>query len=193
MAGYSHAQEKTILVLGDSLSAAHNMEIEQGWVYLLQNRLQNYSEEHSWNVVNASVSGETTAGGLARLPELIQDHQPVICIIELGANNGLHGKPLDIMHAQLSKMVELCNQRANTLLLGIKLPPNYGKKYTETFHQSYLDIAAKYKATLIPFFLDGIALNDKYLQRDRLHPNIKAQPLILENVWSKLIVLLNSI
>lgn len=191
--GVCLAQNNTILVVGDSLSAAHGMELEQGWVYLLQKRLKNYGGEYTWNVVNASVSGETTAGGLARLPNLIEEHQPVLCIIELGANNGLHGQSIELMHSQLSKIVELCNSVGTSLLLGIKLPPNYGKKYTDSFHQSYIDISKKYDIPLVPFFLDGIALNDAYLQRDRLHPNAKAQPLILKNVWPSIKKLLESI
>ena len=179
--------------MGDSLSAAFGMELEQGWVSLLQIRLQNYSEDHTWNVVNASVSGETTAGGLARLPNLIKKHQPDICILELGANNGLRGQPIFIMKSQLSQMVDQCNTEGTTLLLGIKLPPNYGNKYTEAFHQTFVDIADDYNIPLIPFFLDGIALHDEFLLPDRLHPNAKAQPLILENVWPKFEKLLNSI
>lgn len=180
-----HAQDRdnTILVLGDSLSAAYGIEIEQGWVNLMRTRLDNYSEDGQWNVVNASVSGETTAGGLARLPNLIEKHQPVLCIIELGANNGLRGQPTSIMQDNLQQMISLCESTGTSLLLGIKLPPNYGDKYTQAFHRVYLDLAEKNKILLVPFLLHGIALEDKYLQADRLHPTAEAQELILDNVW----------
>jgi len=181
------------LVLGDSLSAAHGIEIERGWVNLLQNRIDNYSEDKQWNVVNASVSGETTAGGLARLPDLIEKYQPVLCIIGLGANNGLRGQLTTLMQQNLEKMVKQCSVSGTSLLLGIKLPPNYGEKYTQAFHQVYLDIANKCDIPLVPFILDGIALKDEYLQADRLHPTAEAQAIILENVWPTLEEWLDSI
>jgi acyl-CoA thioesterase-1 len=188
-----HAKDNTILVLGDSLSAAHGIEIERGWVNLLRNRIDNYSEDKQWNVVNASVSGETTAGGLARLPLLIEEYQPVLCIIELGANNGLRGQPTTFMQQNLEEMVKQCSVSGTSLLLGIKLPPNYGEKYTQAFHQVYSDVANGCDIPLVPFLLEGIALKDEYLQADRLHPTAEAQPIILENVWSTLEKWLDSI
>ena len=126
----AYARENTILVLGDSLSAAYGIEIERGWVNLLQNRIDNYSEDQQWNVVNASVSGETTAGGLARLPALLQKHQPMLCIIELGANNGLRGQSTALMQQNLEEMIKQCSLSGTSILLGIKLPPNYCLLYT---------------------------------------------------------------
>ncbi len=188
-----HAKDNTILILGDSLSAAYGIEIEHGWVNLLHDHLDNYSEDQQWNVVNASVSGETTAGGLARLPHLLEQYQPVLCIIELGANNGLRGQSTTLMRQHLEQMVKQCSATGTSLLLGIKLPPNYGEKYTQSFHQVYSDIASKCDIPLVPFLLEGIALQDKYLQEDRLHPTADAQAIILENVWPTLEKLLDSI
>ena len=181
------------MVLGDSLSAAYGIDIEHGWVSLLRNRIQNYSEDKQWNVVNASVSGETTAGGLARLPGLIEQYQPVLCIIELGANNGLRGQSATLMQNNLDQMVKQCNLSGTSLLLGIKLPPNYGDTYTQAFHKIYSDVANDNNIQLVPFLLEGIALQDKYLQADRLHPTAEAQPLILENVWPTLNETLNTL
>ncbi|QMU61104.1 MAG: arylesterase [Gammaproteobacteria bacterium] len=180
---HDHVRDNTILVLGDSLSAAYGIEIEHGWVNLLRNRLDNYSEDGQWNVVNASVSGETTAGGLARLPKLIEKYNPALCIIELGANNGLRGQSTSLMRQNLEQMVKQCSVSGTSLLLGIKLPPNYGERYTQAFHQVYSDVASECDISLVPFFLDGIALKDEFLQADRLHPTADAQPVILENVW----------
>lgn len=188
-----HAKDNTILVLGDSLSAAYGIEIERGWVNLLRDRLDNYSEDQQWNVVNASVSGETTAGGLARLPDLIAQYQPVLCIIELGANNGLRGQSTSLMQSNLDQMVKHCDAPGTSLLIGIKLPPNYGEKYTQAFHQIYLDVANENKIPLVAFLLEGIALQDEYLQADRLHPTVEAQPLILDNVWPTLCEVLESL
>jgi len=188
-----HASDNTILVLGDSLSAAYGIETEYGWVNLLSNRLDHYSEDQQWNVVNASVSGETTAGGLARLPPLLEQYQPVLCIIELGANNGLRGQSTSLMKQNLEQIVKQCSLTGTSLLLGIRLPPNYGEKYTQSFQQVYSDIADECDIPLVPFLLEGIALKDEYLQADRLHPTAKAQPIILENVWPTLEKWLNSI
>lgn len=188
-----HAKDNTILVLGDSLSAAYGIEIELGWVNLLRNRIANYSEDQQWNVVNASVSGETTAGGLARLPHLIEKFQPVLCIIELGANNGLRGQSTTLMQQNLEEMVKQCSVSGTSILLGIKLPPNYGEKYTKAFHQVYADVANACDIPLVPFLLEGIALKDDYLQADRLHPTAESQPIILENVWPTLEKWLDSI
>ena len=176
--------ENTILVLGDSLSAAYGIDIEHGWVNLLQQRInEKYPKHNKWHVVNASVSGETTAGGLARLPNLLETHQPVLCIIELGANNGLRGQSTQLMKQQLDQILHLCNQVGTSLLLGIKLPPNYGQKYTQSFEQVFAELAVDYDIPYVPFILDGIALKTDYMQKDGLHPTEEAQNIILENVW----------
>lgn len=182
-----HAGQKTMLVLGDSLSAAYGIDAKQGWVSLLQTRLdQKYNGNVKWEVVNASVSGETTAGGLARLPGLLEKHKPVLCIIELGANNGLRGQSITLMRDQLTSMVELCEQLGTSLLLGIKLPPNYGNKYSEEFHNIFNMVANDNNIAYIPFILDGVALSNHLMQTDGLHPNEKAQAIILENIWPTL-------
>ncbi len=188
----SQAKDNTILVVGDSLSAAYGIETEQGWVSLLRNRLNDYSEDKQWNVVNASVSGETTTGALARLPGLINKYQPVLCIIELGANNGLRGQSTSLMRKNLEEMIKLCGISGTSLLLGIKLPPNYGEKYTQAFHQIYPDLANEHNIPLVPFLLEGIALEDKYFQPDRFHPTAEAQLHILKNVWPTLYNILKS-
>jgi len=175
--------ENTIIILGDSLSAAYGIELEQGWVNLLRHRLKDHNKNNSWNVVNASISGDTTAGGLARLANLLNKYKPVLCIIALGANNGLRGQSLKLMRDELNEMVRQCNSIGSSLLIGIKLPPNYGEKYTQAFHNIYSDVAKQHHIPLVPFLLDGIALQDKFFQQDRLHPTAEAQPIILDNVW----------
>ena len=189
-----YAGQNIILVIGDSLSAAHGIEVEQGWVSLLQIRLdQKYNNGLKWKIINASVSGETTAGGLARLPSLLEKYNPDLCIIELGANNGLRGQSISLMRDQLTSMIKICNQSGTTLLLGLKLPPNYGKKYTNKFNSSFSIIANKQNIEYVPFILNGIALNNDLMQADGLHPNAKAQPIILENIWPTLYELLEQI
>ncbi|MDW3094654.1 MAG: arylesterase [Gammaproteobacteria bacterium] len=180
----SSSLENTIIILGDSLSAAYGIEIEQGWVNLLRTRLNN--DNSMWNVINASISGDTTSGGLARLERLIRQHQPVLCIIALGANDGLRGQSLTLMKNNLDKMVTKCSTTGTSLLLGIKLPPNYGEKYTQAFHQVFSDVAENSNILYVPFMLEGIALQEKYFQADGLHPTAEAQPKILENIWDKL-------
>ena len=183
----------TILVMGDSLSAAYGIELEQGWVNLLQNRLDQVQDDSNpWHVVNASVSGETTSGALARLPDLLDEYQPALCILELGANDGLRGQPVNIMRDHLDKMIALCKNSGEVLLLGIRLPPNYGKKYTEAFDQSFAQVADENKIPFVPFILDGIALHEQYMQLDGLHPTAEAQKIILENIWPTLSGILDS-
>jgi acyl-CoA thioesterase-1 len=179
----SSTNENTIIILGDSLSAAYGIELEQGWVNLLRNRLQNHNSNTSWNVINASISGDTTASGLTRLPDLIDRYAPVLCIIALGANNGLRGQSLTIMRNDLDQMVKKCNEVSTSLLIGMKLPANYGEKYTHAFHQIYVNVAKQNNISLVPFLLEDIGLKDEYFQADRLHPTAEAQPLILENIW----------
>ena len=184
---YNSAENSTkIIVLGDSLSAGYGIELEEGWVNLLRHRLQKHHSNSKWNVVNASINGDTTAGGLERLPNLIQHHQPVLCIIALGANDGLRGLPLNIMQTNLEEMVKHCSLSGTSLLVGMKLPPNYGEKYTNAFHQIYSDVAKIKNINYVPFMLDNIALHDTYFQADRLHPTSEAQSIILDNIWSEL-------
>ncbi len=189
----SYARDNTVLIVGDSLSAAYGIEAELGWVSLLANRLNDYSKDKQWNVANASVSGETTTGGLARLPGLIEQYDPVLCIIELGANDGLRGQSTATTRSNLDQMVKYCNESGTTLLVGTKLPPNYGEKYTRAFESIYIHVTNENNISLVPFLLDGFASKEKYFQADGLHPTADAQPLILENIWPKFIKALDSI
>lgn len=178
--------ENTIIVVGDSLSAAYGIELDKGWVNLLRHRLLNFDSNSKWNVINASISGDTTAGGLERLEKLINDYHPAICIIALGANDGLRGQSLSMMHNNLEKMTTECSLTGTSLLVGMMLPPNYGEKYTRAFHKVYAKVAEQNHISYVPFMLEGIALQDEYFQADRLHPTEVAQPIILENIWVKL-------
>ena len=181
-----------ILVVGDSLSAEYGIETGKGWTNLLHNRLQEQNTSSKWTVVNASISGDTTAGGVERLPKLIQNYQPVLCIIALGANDGLRGLPINDMQNNLDDMVKQCQTFGTSLLIGMHLPPNYGKAYANTFHQVYANVAESNGIDYVPFMLDGIALEERFFQSDRLHPTAEAQPIILENIWAKLeIILMN--
>jgi acyl-CoA thioesterase-1 len=176
-------QAKTILIVGDSISAAYGIPPEQGWVNLLQRRLaQKYPKQH--RLVNASVSGETTAGALARLPQLLRQHQPQLLLIELGGNDGLRGQPPHSITANLAKMVSLAQaQNTQVILFGMKIPPNYGRAYSQAFEQSYRSVAQRYQIKLLPFFLDGVAGRSELMQQDLIHPNAKAQPLLLNLAW----------
>jgi acyl-CoA thioesterase-1 len=181
----SFASPPNLLVWGDSLSAAYGIDASTGWVALLQQRLQ--AEGYGYRVVNASVSGETTTGGLSRLPRALQLHRPQVFVLELGGNDGLRGLPLATSRKNLERMIQLVQAKgAKVLLLGIKIPPNYGARYANGFEQTYLDLAKKYQVPLIPFFLDGVALNPQLMQRDGLHPRAEAQPILLKNVWPAL-------
>ena len=182
-----------ILVIGDSLSAEYGIETGKGWVNLLNNRLREQNTSSKWTIVNASISGDTTAGGMERLPKLIQNYQPVLCILALGANDGLRGLLIDDMQNNLDNMVKQCQASGTSLLVGMHLPPNYGKTYTNAFHQVYADVANNNGITYVPFMLEGIALEDRFFQSDRLHPTTEAQPIILENIWSKLENMLKTI
>ncbi|ALP54817.1 arylesterase [Candidatus Tenderia electrophaga] len=187
----AQADEHKILVLGDSLSAAFGISQEQGWVALLQQRLTRTGEKYQ--VINASISGETTAGGLSRLPALLQRHEPDIVILELGANDGLRGLSLNDMHANLARMIELSRARgAEVLLLGMQLPPNYGPTYTRQFHEVYARLAESEDVALVPFLLAGVAQQRSLFQADGLHPSAAAQDELLENVWDKLQSLLTT-
>jgi acyl-CoA thioesterase I len=176
------ASSRTILVFGDSLSAAYGIRPEQGWVALLAQRLQ--GQGYGYQIVNASVSGETSSGGLQRLPRALQLHQPRVVILELGANDGLRGLPINEMRANLAQMVQLAQGAgAQVLLLGIRMPPNYGPRYTEEFAGVYPQLAAQYRVPLVPFLLDKVALDPALKQEDGLHPNAAGEKPLLENVW----------
>ena len=171
-----------ILVFGDSLSAAYRMEESQGWVALLQERLQ--EQAYKPRVVNGSVSGETTGGGLARLPAQLASSQPDIVILELGGNDGLRGLPVPAIRDNLQQMIELSQQAgARVLLVGIQIPPNYGSRYTTPFYAQYEELAEEYDTELIPFLLDGIAEHLQWMQDDGIHPTAEAQPMIVDIVW----------
>jgi acyl-CoA thioesterase I len=179
------ATPRTIVVLGDSLSAGYGIKIQEGWVTLLAQRLA--SEGYGYRVVNASVSGETTQGGLARLPRVLATHKPAIVIVELGANDGLRGLQLAASRENLQKILELARTaRARVLLVGMLIPPNYGPRYGEEFHDMYTSLATKYATPFLPFLLDKVALKPELMQADGLHPNAQGQPQLLENLWPKL-------
>ena len=184
----NHENQSThhILIVGDSLSAEYGIETGKGWINLLNNRLQKQNTSSKWTIVNASISGDTTAGGVERLPKLIQNYQPTLCIIALGANDGLRGLPINDMQNNLDEMVKQCKASGTSLLVGMHLPPNYGKAYANAFHQIYENVAEINDIDYVPFMLDGIATDDRFFQSDRLHPTAEAQPIILENIWTKL-------
>jgi acyl-CoA thioesterase I len=177
--------ERTLLVFGDSLSAAYGLRAEQGWVVQLQQRLA--SEGYGYHVVNASVSGETTSGGRNRLQRALGQHRPAVVLLELGANDGLRGLPVKDTQANLRAMIQAAQVAgAKVLLLGIHIPPNYGPQYTRAFDAMYTSLAADSKVPLVPFLLEGIALDSRYMQADGLHPNAAGQPRVLAIVWPKL-------
>jgi acyl-CoA thioesterase-1 len=176
------ADKPAILILGDSLSAGYGIPPEQGWVARLQQRLD--GEGYGYTVVNASVSGETTAGALERLSRALKLHQPAIVIIELGGNDGLRGLPVDDIRLNLESIITACHDAgAEVVLTGIRIPPNYGPQYTETFYGVYETLAKQQEIPWVPFFLEGIALRDDLFQDDGIHPDLQAQPLLLDNVW----------
>lgn len=185
------AETPVILVFGDSISAGYGLErVDQGWVALLQTRLK--AQEYGYQVVNASVSGETTAGGLARLPRALALHHPAIVILELGGNDGLRALPIAQMRANLARMADLSVAAgARVLLLGMRMPPNYGPQFTEQFRLCYSDLARDRKLPLVPFLLKDIALEPTLMQADGIHPNVTGQPKLLDNVWSTLVPLLH--
>lgn len=186
----SHAAS-TILVFGDSLSAAYGLASPaQGWVSLMEQRLK--AERYPYQVVNASISGETTAGGLSRLKQAIDQQKPSILILELGANDGLRGLPVDAMQQNLTNMLTIAKQnKMKVVLVGMRIPPNYGPQYTQAFHDSYATLAKQFNVSLVPFLLENVAGKPTLNQDDGLHPTAAAQPIILNTVWTALRTLLN--
>jgi len=184
-------QALPILVFGDSLSAGYGLRPDEGWVPLLQKRLQ--AQGYVTPVVNASVSGETSGGGVQRLPRALQLHNPALVILELGANDGLRGLPIPETRANLEKMIGIVRAAgAKILLIGMQMPPNYGPRYTADFFHMYTDIAQRDHVPLVPFLLESVALNPAYMQADGMHPNARGAPLILDTVWPQLTPLLHA-
>jgi acyl-CoA thioesterase-1 len=172
----------TLMVYGDSLSAGYGIDESAGWVALLQHRLDD--DGYTYRVVNGSVSGETTTGGLSRLPAMLATYKPDLVILELGGNDGLRGLPLGAIRQNLISMVELARESgAEVLLAGIQIPPNYGPRYTEPFYRQFSEIAGQFELPLVPFLIDGIPQQPELMQDDGIHPKAQAQGMILDNVW----------
>jgi len=187
----SVAQARTLLVVGDSISAAYGMAPEQGWVQLLASRLD--QQQSDIKVINASISGDTTQGGIARLPALLQQHQPNWLLLELGGNDGLRGTPPAVIRKNLLQLVSLAQQSgARVLLLGMRIPPNYGPVYAKKFADNYQWVAEQRSVPLVPFFMQSVALKPELMQADGIHPNAEAQPLLLDTVWPPLQALLQA-
>lgn len=181
----AQAAGRTILVFGDSISAGYGLKTEEGWVALLQKRLD--GQGYGYRVVNASVSGETTSGGMARLPRALALHEPAVVVLELGANDALRGLPLELSQRSLAGMIEASRATgAKVLLLGMRIPPNYGPRYANGFERMYAELAKQFDIPLVPFFMEKVALDDTLLQADRLHPTAAAQPLLLDTAWPAL-------
>jgi acyl-CoA thioesterase-1 len=182
MLAWNNASAQTLLVLGDSLSAAYRLKPEEGWVALLQNRLVEQGSDIK--VVNASISGETTQGGLTRLPELLNRHQPNWIVLELGANDGLRATPIPRIEQNLRALIDQSQEAgAEPIIVGIQLPPNYGPRYTRRFFELYESLAQEYELARVPFLLEDVALKPELMQSDGLHPTAEAQPIVLEQVW----------
>ncbi len=179
------AEDCVVLVLGDSISAAYGMEQSESWPALLSTRLS--EDGYRCRVFNSSITGDTTEGGLSRLPRLLDAQRPAVIVVELGGNDGLRGLPLDVTEANLREMIRLGKEQgAAVVLAGIQLPPNYVRTYTERFRNLYPLMAEETGASLIRFILEGVALSSELMQDDGIHPNARAQPIILETVWSAL-------
>ncbi|WP_199171463.1 MULTISPECIES: arylesterase [Luteimonas] len=184
------ADARTVLVMGDSLSAGYGMAASQGWVALLQQRLQ--GEAPGWRVVNASISGETSAGGASRIAEAVVRERPEVVVIALGANDGLRGLPLADARRNLARMIGASQHvGAKVLLVGMRMPPNLGAEYTAGFERNYRDLSALFDTALLPFLLEPVAEDRANFQDDNLHPTIAAQPVILDHVWPALRPLLD--
>jgi len=188
-ANEAFAENPRILVYGDSLSASYGVAKQQGWVSFLQKKLINH--QYKYDVINASISGETTSGGLTRLASTLTRTKPSIIILELGANDGLRGLPVKDMTNNLSNMIAQ-SKKANVkvILVGMKIPPNYGPKYTESFSKAYPQLSQQHKVSLVPFMLENIAAKPNLIQDDGLHPNALGQPMMLDNIWPKLQLML---
>jgi acyl-CoA thioesterase-1 len=181
----AESTSRSILVLGDSLSAGYGIKMQEGWVNLLGTRLA--TEGYGYGVVNASVSGETTQGGLARLPRALETHKPAVVIVELGGNDGLRGLPLATSRANLDRIITLATAaKARVVLVGMVIPPNYGPKYGQQFRDMFATLAKEHSVAFVPFFLDKVALNPALMQADGIHANAQGQPQMLENLWPKL-------
>lgn len=184
------ATQRTVLVMGDSLSAAYGLSTSQGWVSLTAQKIT--KEKPGWRVVNASISGETTAGGAARIAAALKRHKPSVVVIELGANDGLRGLPLAQIRSNLQTMIAAAKTaNAKVLVIGMRLPPNYGPDYTQGFERAFRELAQRNGAAYLPFLLQPIALDDRAFQADRLHPVASAQPKLRDHVWPALAPLLN--
>jgi acyl-CoA thioesterase-1 len=179
------AAEKSILVFGDSVSAAYGIAQSRGWAALLGERLKR--EQPDYIVVNASVSGDTSGGGLARIGPVLEKHKPAVVIVELGGNDGLRGLPVAEMKKNLGAIIERAQKAgARVLVVGMRLPPNYGPDYTQAFESSFGELAKRYKTALVPFLMDGFAQKPELFQADQIHPTVAAQPLMEERVWKAL-------
>ncbi len=180
-----------ILVFGDSLSAEYGLPRGAGWAALLERRLK--EKRFNYSVVNASISGETTSGGAARIEAALKQHRPAVVFLELGGNDGLRGLALDATRANLTRMIEASSRaHARVVLAGMQLPPNYGRTYTEGFRTLYADLAKRHKTALVPFFLEGVADSRDLFQADGIHPTLEAQPRLLDNAWKALAPLLKA-
>jgi acyl-CoA thioesterase-1 len=183
--GSAYSAPKTVLVVGDSLSAEYGLARGSGWVALLEQKLK--AEKLDARIVNASISGDTTSGGRSRLPALLAQHKPSVVVLELGANDGLRGLPVPSAEENLRAMVSLAKQnQAKVLLVGIRMPPNYGRAYTERFTGMYKELSADMKVPLVPYMLQGVDMLPTNFQADRLHPLATAHPVILNNIWPQL-------
>ena len=172
----------TVLVFGDSLSAGYGIDVDQSWTALLQSRLQAQGYEH--RVINASISGETTEGGKTRIPSALENFSPDLLILELGGNDGLRGFPPEVMKENLRAIIETAQSGGTSVvLLGIRIPPNYGQRYTQAFEGVYRELADELGIPWIEFFMEGVALNEELMQDDGIHPNAEAQPILLDNAW----------
>ncbi len=193
-AAWAQPKPPVILVLGDSLSAEYGLPRGAGWVSLLAERLASDADRKErgktamqYSVANASISGETTSGGRTRLPALLRQHQPAIVVLQLGANDGLRGLPLTNMRENLLAMVDASQAaKARVLVVGIRMPPNFGREYADRFHSTFAEVAKQKKTAYVPFLFEGFADQLQLFQADRIHPNEKAQPIMLDNVWSAL-------
>jgi acyl-CoA thioesterase-1 len=185
----AYSAPKTVLVVGDSLSAEYGIARGSGWVALLDRKLK--AQKIDARIVNASISGETTSGGRTRLPALLQQHKPNLVVLELGANDGLRGLPVPAAEDNLRSMIALAQKNhAKVLLVGMRMPPNYGRAYTERFAGMYKELSGELKVPLVPFMLEGVALESANFQADRMHPLATAHPTILNNIWPQFAPLL---